>query len=158
MPETPEEIVKTTNSEPESPKSRPWPPIPMVLATLFGGLPAGGLLLGLNWARFGNPARARRDLLLFALITIGTVILAAVWASGPDQSEEHQVRVRMVMLTVHVVVSLVVAFQQRGLFERFLGEGGRPGNLFIALPLALVFGILVQRALARVIGQILFGL
>ena len=107
MLDTPKISEKTVSSEPASPTNRPWPPIPMVLATLFGGLAGGGLLLGLNWARFGNPTRARRDLLLFALVTIGTNILAAIWASGPDQSEEHQVRVRMAMLTVFVVVSLI---------------------------------------------------
>jgi hypothetical protein len=45
------------------PGEAPFPAPLILLATLLGGLPAGGLLVALNWDRLYRPDRQRRTLI-----------------------------------------------------------------------------------------------
>jgi heme A synthase len=133
----------------------PWSPMALVFVAFFGGLPAGGGLLALNFRRLGRPERVAPAMVLVVILTILVVAvggyLAASKAGAADRSTSQYFRLGARAFAV--VVSLALAASQAKRYRLFSQSDRPKGKLLVPIIAAIAVGWAATAA-----GIILFTL
>ncbi len=121
------------------PGEAPFPAPLILLATLLGGLPAGGLLVALNWDRLYRPDRQRRTLIGVSLgFLLGVGLLAIAYAAT-----RHPAVIGL-GVALNALAGLGLVRGQAAAYADWVGRYGRPTRAGIHLPGVLVpLGVVV---------------
>lgn len=121
------------------PGEAPFPAPLILLATLLGGLPAGGLLVALNWDRLYRPDRQRRTLIGVSLgFLLGVAALAVAYAAT-----RHPVVIGL-GVALNALAGLGLVRGQAAAYADWVGRYGRPTRAGIHLQGVLVpLGVVV---------------
>jgi len=117
-------------------KKNPWSPVFVGILTFFASPLAGGILLGLNYKRYGLPKRTPRVIFFSFLLLIVLIFLAVIFQDLPFAGE--------VFTAINLVIAILYGRSQKGFYQIHLATGGKAASIF--WPLAICIGTIVLLA------------